>query len=62
MSRGSNLIRFMVELLIVLGDLGFLRIVPDRDELVELDFFPPLLTVNEPVGGQRNVLSKLIYL
>lgn len=52
----------MVELLIVLGDLGFLRIVPDRDELVELDFFPPLLTVNEPVGGQRNVLSKLIYL
>lgn len=41
----------MVELLIILGNLGFLGIVPDRDELIELDFFPPLFTVDKPVGG-----------
>lgn len=45
---GTNLVGLVVELLVILLDLGLLGVFPGRNEFVELSLLSPLLAVDEP--------------
>lgn len=46
--KKANLVCLVVVLRIVLEDLGLLLVVEGANEVVGAEFFPPLLTIDEP--------------